>query len=886
MDQASWSRVVALFSQALDLPLQEREAWLARAASGEPELQREVESMLAAHEREEGLGIERRLLQGPAGALPASLPPGTEVGSYRIEALIGEGGMGEVYRAERVGGAYRQTVALKLLRPGFLTAETLRRFRTERQVLARLTHPDIVPILDGGTASDGRPFLVLQLVEGVPITEYCDGEGLDLRAGLTLFKRVAEAVQFAHGQLVVHRDLKPSNILVQDDGVPRLLDFGIAKLLDRDPADESLAVTRPDLRLLTPEHASPEQLRGEAIGMATDVYGLGILLFELLAGCRPFSAAGRTTGELAEEILTHPAPAPSSMARGRIPPRRLRGDLDRIVQMALRKEPERRYRSAGELAEDVDRFLLGKPVRAQRDTVRYRVAKFVGRNRAAVATGGLVALLVIGFAVTSTIQARRIARERDRAERERAAAQDVVKVLTSVFEKSNPILVPGGDTLRVAALVDEAERQVAGLAAFPERQVPFARAIGKLRMARGETRRARALLQQVWDSTGADAGVPDEELAGLYHELAMAVLATEGSDAARPMLDSSVARHEAVLGPWHKDLMVALNDRATVETDPERRREILARARAVWDRVGTGNSMGEAASLNAEGSARFAAGRFVEALPLFERSLAVLSRLVPEGHPNRFVVGRNIAATLNSLGRYAEAEELLRRLHDEETVTRDPGARASTLELLGIAVASQGDLDQGERLLLESVALRRDSAHAALPVGLRSLALLRAARGAPADGAALIDSAIAAGGPHVSEADRIFLRGMQSSMLIEAGRVEQGIAQARATGASLLANLPEASPRRTDVHTWLAVAALAAGDDSSASEGFAAAREEARTVYPSAHPLVAMIECGRALARARLERAIASQVDACERYRAWGLARPAALGLPQDHSSR
>ncbi|MGH9888750.1 MAG: serine/threonine-protein kinase, partial [bacterium] len=402
--------------------------------------------MLEAHESP-GLIAERRLVvsDGVSGAPEY-------VGPYRIDALIGAGGMGDVYRAERADGAYRQTVALKVLRLGYRTNEMVRRFRIEREALARLAHPGIATILDGGTLEDGRPYIVLEFVQGVPVTGYCAEHRLTLEDRLALFLRIVSAVQFAHGRLVIHRDLKPSNILVQADGMPRLLDFGIAKLLDVG-ADASLATdTSTEGRLLTPEYAAPEQIRGEQPTTATDVYALGVLLFELLTGSKPFPAAGRTLPALERAVLDTAPPTPSGIVDAPVGSRRLRGDLDRIVLMALRKEPDRRYTSAGQLGEDVERYLSGRPVMARPDSVGYRARKFVGRNRALVAAVASIALLLVGFATTATLQARRVSRERDRAQRERVAADEVLSILTRLFERGDPNKHPGGDPLRVTSL--------------------------------------------------------------------------------------------------------------------------------------------------------------------------------------------------------------------------------------------------------------------------------------------------------------------------------------------------------------------------------------------------------------------------------------------------
>src|SRR5262245_28065941 len=319
LDRELWDRISTIFNRAVDASGTERAALLDQLCGSDATVRREVESMLQAHENTRGLIAEQRLVTDGGGdprseRVAGLLPNGARIGPYRIECPIGASGMGDVYRAERADGAYRQTVAFKVLRLGYRTSELVRRFRIEREALARLTHPGIARILDGGTLDDGRPYIVLEFVEGVSVTNYCTERSLSLRDRLTLFLRITNAVQYAHGRLVVHRDLKPSNILVQPDGAPRLLDFGIAKLLDAD-VDASLGLdTTPETRLLTPEYAAPEQIRGEAPGTATDVYALGVLLFEMLTAARPFTAAAHNPKALEHAIRESPPPPPSSVS--------------------------------------------------------------------------------------------------------------------------------------------------------------------------------------------------------------------------------------------------------------------------------------------------------------------------------------------------------------------------------------------------------------------------------------------------------------------------------------------------------------------------------------------------------------------------------------------
>ena len=351
---------------------------------------------------------------------------------------------------------------------------------------------------------------------------------------LALFLRIAAAVQFAHGRLVVHRDLKPSNILVEPDGTPRLLDFGIAKLLDLQDDASLGAATAPDVRLFTPDYAAPEQIRGEPPTTATDVHALGVLLFEMLTGARPFPSRRGACLASRGAILDTPAPAPSSVVQSRADARKLRGDLDRIVLMALRKEPGRRYESAGQFGEDIERYLTGRPVMAWPDSVGYRLGKFVKRNRALVGGGAAIALLLSGFAVTSAVQARRISRERDRAERERTSAEDVLRILTGLFERGNPNTHPGGDTLRVTSLLDTAEHEVATMTNDLARQAALWRAVGRMRMARGEYARGLELLTMAYEQRRKQFGSDDLEAARVHHEIAMGLVSYRGETAARP----------------------------------------------------------------------------------------------------------------------------------------------------------------------------------------------------------------------------------------------------------------------------------------------------------------------------------------------------------------
>ncbi|MCC6652838.1 MAG: serine/threonine protein kinase [Candidatus Eisenbacteria bacterium] len=420
-----WDRIHTLLHEALALEAGAREDFLGALAQTSAAEAAEVRSLLAAHAASTGFLAE------PPGLEPASaVSPGDRLGPYRIVGEIGHGGMGVVYRATRDDASFTKDVAIKLIDPGLRSERLLRRFQDERQILAMLEHPHIARLLDGGTAADGSPYLVMEFVEGESLLTYCDARRLGIEARIELFLKVCDAVQFAHQRLVVHRDLKSDNVLVTSEGSPRLLDFGIARLLAADGAAVA-TLTAPMHRLLTPDYASPEQIRGEAPAVASDVYSLGVILYELLTGARPLRFQTRSPEEILRVTLSVEPSPPSSAARqsptGEIAqlrgttPERLRralaGDLDLITLRALEKDPARRYGSVEQLARDLRRQLRGEAVLARGRSTAYRVSRFVRRNRAAVVTTALVALALVAGLIGTTWQARQASIERDRANR-------------------------------------------------------------------------------------------------------------------------------------------------------------------------------------------------------------------------------------------------------------------------------------------------------------------------------------------------------------------------------------------------------------------------------------------------------------------------------------
>jgi non-specific serine/threonine protein kinase/serine/threonine-protein kinase len=416
-------QVEQIFHAALDVEPEQVEALLCERCAGDESLRAEIEALLAAHRR------AGEFIETPITTLDERLFEdedadhliGQSIGHWEILKPIGSGGMGAVYLARRADRQYEQQVALKLIKRGMDTEAVLRHFRNERQILASFDHPNIARLLDGATTESGLPYFVMEYVEGLRIDDYCDQRGLSITERLHLFRQVCAAVSYAHRRAIIHRDLKPSNILVTADGVPKLLDFGIAKILQPGSAAEP-AATMIGLHVMTPEYASPEQLRGAAVTTASDVYSLGVVLYRLLTGCLPYRLPSQPLHDLAR-AMTETAPQRPSAAGPQHFQSKLRGDLDNIVLMALRQEPERRYQSVEQFSEDIRRHLESLPVLARRDTLTYRAAKFVRRNTAATAAAALIVLSLVGGIVATSWQAHRAEIQEARAKAEKARAE-------------------------------------------------------------------------------------------------------------------------------------------------------------------------------------------------------------------------------------------------------------------------------------------------------------------------------------------------------------------------------------------------------------------------------------------------------------------------------
>jgi len=724
-----------IFDEALEIPAERRAMWLESRCRGDASLRREVDLLLAAHETESPL-------DGPAAAHLASLVPdpmrGRHIGPYRVLRELGRGGMGVVYLAERDDGQFRRRVAVKVLRASQDADELHQRFVAERQILASLNHPHIAQLLDGGVADGGLPYLVIEYVDGLPITEYCDRHQLDIAARLRLFREVCAAVCHAHQNLILHRDLKPGNVLVTGDGHVKLLDFGIAKILNPSLSGVEQPVTRTAFRLMTPAYASPEQVRGDTLTTRSDVYALGLLLYELLAG-RP---AHRITTDSPREVFevvcerdpqrpsdavtndAHDADAPRASdlaaARGTTPERlrrQLRGDLDAIVAMALRKEPGRRHATPELLAGDVGRYLDGLPVLAQRGSGWYRLEKFVRRHRAAVAFAATTAVLLIVAAGVGLRLAAVATRERDRASaaltqttRALQESEAITEFLVGLFEASNPT-EGSQDSLTAAHLLRRGVARAERLEGEPAAQARMLEALGQVYASRGDLELGASLLHRALVGRRR-AGAEDPRTAATAAALAD-VLRRQGKYLAADTLAREALRvRRAVLGPAHPDVVASLQQISGIAVylgDLDGAEAVQREAVAVARQSG-GDDSATVAALERLSAILWRRGDDAGAERALREALAVAIQAFPARHAVRSGVMLRLADVLDERREgWVEAESLAQAaLRDNRAEFGDSHAQtAAAMKLVGSMLGEHGRTADGAALLRQALAIEQ-----------------------------------------------------------------------------------------------------------------------------------------------------------------------------------
>ena len=758
MTPERWSRVKEIFAGALERDPAERTTYVEAACASDPELRVEVISLLDAHETAGGF-IEQEAAQrvGLTSAAPKKDWIGRRLGPYRIVGEAGRGGMSEVFKAVRDDQQYEKQVAIKLLKPGLDTDSLLRRFKAERQILAQLSHPNIAHLLDGGATEDGAPYLVMEYIEGKPIDLYCDDRELGVNERLDLFRSLCSAVHYVHQHLMVHGDLKCGNVLVTGQGVVKLLDFGIAKLLGPAPGTTREEPRATTFLALTPEYASPEQVRGEPISTASDVYSLGVLLYRLLSGDLPHKATGSTTWALAQQICEQDPAQPSVTAVEATTgyarfATTLRGDLDNIVLKALKKAPEERYPSAEQLSEDLRRYLRGFPVAARPDTTGYRVRKFAQRHKsAAVAAGLFVAALIAGI-ITTSWQAHRADVERLRAERHLNDVRELTSVyLADVYDAV--AYLPGGTKAR-KLLVENSIKYLAGLEHeaqdSPQLQRDLAVAYDRLGDVQG-------------DYIGANLGDTQGALESYRHALRLRRRLVEHDptlQARRELLRSCVKLSELLMGqsavveavPLAREgaelADTLLQDKAPTERDKryaaaaymnygwaqglstgeaEPGMRLMEKARQIHEQLAAANPK----DVDAQRNLVVVAGRMgdvyseglndsAKALPYYEQALKLIEPIAAANHDDaelqraRAFVLASIADLQNDLQRpqeglanYQRALDIiepLRAADTEDQMTPQATAfilngRGSSQLLLGDAAAALHDFSRAETIL-------------------------------------------------------------------------------------------------------------------------------------------------------------------------------------------
>lgn len=682
MTSEEWGRVKEIFNEAVELPRPERLSFVEQKSGGDVLIIKEVNALLESDEEAEDF------IENPAVAVSqlvrdSTALAGKKIGSYLIEREIGRGGMGAVYVASRADEHFEKRVAIKLIKRGFDTEDIIRRFRHERQILAALDHPNITRLLDGGATDDGLPFLVMDYVEGLPLTRYCEEQQLSVHDRLNLFLQVCSAVIYAHQNLIIHRDIKPSNILVTTGGVPKLLDFGIAKLT---APNSPQTLDRHSTQMMTPEYASPEQVSGQPVTTATDIYSLGVVLYELLTGLRPFRIKSNSPLEISKVITDSMPRKPSESLflsereKGRkgegekeenekispthslpFPPSQLKGDLDNIILMAIRKEPERRYSSVEQFATDINRYLKGLPVMARQDTFNYRASKFVQRHKAAVVAGaGILAALVGGLATTRR-QAKIARQQRDKAE-------EINQFLQKMLASANPRAV-GKDVKVIDVLGIAAGSLETDFAHQPEVAANLETTLGLTYLSLGQFESAEKHLKNALEMCLSLFPRKSLEAARSLHNYGKLLVEKSDFNRAEPLYREALGTMRQLLGS--RNLEVA---------------EVL-------------ENLGYLTGLNA---------RYEESMRFYEEELTIRREVLGENHPDVARTMGKLGNILTVLDRRKIAEPLhrrslkiLRSLHGRE----HPDIASSIFNLVGTIYLEHSE--EAERLCLESVAMCR-----------------------------------------------------------------------------------------------------------------------------------------------------------------------------------
>ena len=913
-----WRQVEELFERALDLDPAARTALLERERGGDPDLRVEVEELLAADASAPAFLDQDAV----AFAAPAwreadeeadSAVAGERVGPYRLLREIGRGGSSRVFAAERVDDHLHRRVALKRFAAGGWLRDELRdRFRAEGRVLATLSHPHIAQVYDAGVDEVGDPYLAIELIDGAPITEFCAARGLDLERRLELMLEVCAAVHHAHQHLIVHRDLKPSNILVDHEGQVKLLDFGIAKLLDPALSDPSAppAATRTGLLPMTPEYAAPEQVRGGTITTATDVYALGLLLFELLTGHRARRISGRSPAEIERAICdVEPArpstvvvtPAPGGAASGkrrskgdlRRLRRRLAGDLDTVVLKASALDPADRYSSVEALADDLRRFLTGRPIAARPPRLAYRIRKFVRRNRLPVALGGAALAIAIGFGFVIVAGQREAERQRDLARLESEKAGEVTEFLLGLFEASDPSATLGEETTARQLLARGAARveEMAGRPAVQQRMLDV---LGTVFGHLGNYQKAEEMLRQALDLADAGGQGRSLESATIIDHLAAVRMQQSAYADAEVLFRDALSIREERLGREHPDVASSLSNLAVAlkeKGEPRAAEPLLRRSIAILELCDEACGFQTAETALNLGVLLNDLGRFDEAEPVLRSARGSFVRRESPIHPRIADASNALANLLSRRGNFDEAEPLLREALDQrlKIYGADHPAAAQSRNDLAVLLENRGAFEEAApvyRSALASYERLLGPEHLAVAIAASNLAGVEWLRGRFDESEALYRRSLAVverqfgpvnryaprrlagigmaqhGRGELAAAERSYRRALTLAteldgvdnpsvasvqlelgrLLVEKGRADEAEPLLRAAHEIYLSTLGERHARSARATMWLGAALAARGEPASGARLLEAALAVQRALLPPAHPHLAETE--------------------------------------------
>ncbi len=719
MNKENFELIRNIFDEVIKLPPEKRYIYLEKRCGENTELKKEIISLLKIYETENDF-LEIRLTTPLTESEESSNSYiGKHIGSYLVEGIAGAGGMGIVYSGRRDDKQFKKKVAIKILQLGFNTDYLLKRFEIERQTLANLQHPNIASLLDGGETDDGLPYLVMEFIDGIPITEYCDQNKLNLTERLELFRTVCTAVQYAHQNLIVHRDIKPGNILVTKSGVPKLLDFGIAKLLDENQIEVSDGLTRTGLWHFTPEYASPEQIKGEKITTASDIYSLGVLLYQILTGQQPYKITSTSPVAISKIITEEKVVKPSeklnesSSVTIQVKSKNLTGDIDNIVMKAMHKDPERRYVSVEQFSEDIRRHLAGRTVIAQKDTAGYRLSKFIQRHKIGFISSVAFILFLVASVIIISWQANVASEERDKARIENQKYERVNKFLQGMLSAVDPNEL--GRDVKVYDILEKAADDIeTELKDQPEIEADIRRTLGNTLTNLGKYEQAKIQLEKSLELNEKIYGKVSKEAALCLHDLGLYYHWIGDLKLADSLYNVSLSIIQRPVEGNQQFKVTILNDYALLKSDlgNYNEAETMLREALKLTEMKYGREQREAASiLNNLAITLHYLHKLEEAEKCYLEAQSIFTGLFGENHPEVATTYNNLAFVYSDKNEFDEAEKFFRKSYELKITLKgkDHPDVGLALNNLGVIQFKKGNYKKAEDYLTSAMEQLRKS---------------------------------------------------------------------------------------------------------------------------------------------------------------------------------